>query len=239
MTSTVTNDIAVDVRANQTEVRVGDQAGFTVVVTNNGPEVADDVVLSNALAPELVAPTVLGGGGSGRRLPVQVPTGCLASGLTVTCQLGSLDPLATRTFVFGGRVADGTPAGTRLVHTATVSVSGIDAIEANNVDADVIIVIAALVQPAPTAPRLRCADLTFAEAQRQLAAGATYLDGDSDGIACEANDPSGGGGGGSLPVVGAAVAGVLALGSILLVSGGGLQVLARAAARGAPPPPLG
>ena len=209
------NDIAVTVTANQDELPVGGAASYTVVVTNNGPQVAPAVELRNELPAELVGHTVLGGGGSGRRLPVQVPAGCLPSGRTATCALGDLAVGATRTFTFGGTVANGTPVGTRLVDTATVSTAGVDTVAANNTDDDVILVIAAV--------RLRCADLTFAEAQRQLAAGATYLDGDNDGTACDADS----GGGGSLPATGAAVAGLLAVGMVLVASGGGLRATGR------------
>ena len=89
---------------------------------------------------------------SAGRLPLQVPPECVADGTTATCALGDLPVGESRTFEFGGTVADGTPVGTELVHTATVSFNGTDAVEANNTDADTILVVA---QPAPTTPRTR------------------------------------------------------------------------------------
>ena len=51
LTSTVEalNDVGVTVTANQDEVPAGAPVSYTVVVTNNGPQLASDVVLTNEL----------------------------------------------------------------------------------------------------------------------------------------------------------------------------------------------
>ena len=123
----------------------------------------------------------------------------MPGGTTATCELGDFAVGESRTLVFRGRVRAGTPAGTELVHTATVAFDGTDAVEANNTDADMILVIA---QPAPTTTTNPAVTTTTVQS----------------GSGC---------GGGSLPVVGAAIAGLLAVAVLLVMSGGGLQAIAR------------
>ncbi len=149
LTSTVAapNDVAVDVTADQVQVRAGDRASFTVVVTNNGPQMATGVTLVDTMPVQLATTSAVAG--SSRPLPMQVPTGCLPTGATATCGLGDLAVGASRTIVFGGIVLAGTPAGTQLIDSATVTFDGVDAVEANNRDADVIVVVA-VIQPATT-----------------------------------------------------------------------------------------
>jgi uncharacterized repeat protein (TIGR01451 family) len=192
------NDVAVTVTAGQREVLAGAEVTYTVVVTNNGPQLASDVTLANALPPEVATPTFTLG--SGRALPMQVPTGCLPTGATATCMLGDLGVGASRAVVFGGTVAAGTPAGTRLTDTATVSFDGTDAVEANNRDEDTILVVAPTQQTSTTST---------------TAPGATTT-----------TTHRGSGAGGGLPATGAAIATVLAAGALLLVFGGGLRGLA-------------
>ena len=109
--------------------------------------------------------------------------------------------------MFEGTVAAGTPAGTALLHTATVTFDGTDAVEANNSDTDTILVIA-VAQPAPTTT-------TPTTTTSPTAPTTTIRPG------------SGSGGGGNLPVAGAAIAGLLAVAALLVVSGGGLQAITR------------
>ena len=219
------NDVAVDVVAEQDEVRPGDRASFRVVVTNNGPQRASGVSVVNELPAAVVVPAAAPGGSS-RRLPSQVPTGCLPTGGTATCLVGDLAVGASRTVVFAGTVAAGTPAGTQLVHTATVTADGTDVVSTNNVDRDTILVLTQSAPTTTTTPpattttttvRVRCADLTFADAQRRLAAGARYLDGDGDGIACERDS------GGGLPSTGTSVGVIILTAGVAVLAGTGLR----------------
>ena len=212
LTSTVDalNDVGVTVTANQDQVPAEAAVSFTVEVTNHGPQLASDVVLTNQPPPEVVdTPALAGSPDAGVQLSALVPSGCQASGATVTCELGDLAVGQSQTFLFEGNVAAGTPAGTTLLHTATVTFDGADAVEANNSDADTILVIAAA-QPAPTTT-------TTTTTAPSPAAPTTVRPG------------SGSGGRGNLPVAGAAIAGLLALAAVLLVSGGGLQAITRRA----------
>ena len=145
-------------------------------MTNHGPQAATGVTVVNELPPDVVVPAA-GGGGSRRRLPAQVPSGCLPTGATVTCVLGSLAGGESRTMVFAGTVAAPTAAGTQLVHAATVRADGVDAVEANNRDTDVIVVVARVITPPTTAPpgRGRLPTTGFAVAAVLVAAGALVL----------------------------------------------------------------
>ena len=189
LTSTVeaNNDVAVTVTADQDEVTAGAHASFTVVVTNNGPQLASKVVLTNALPPELVASTLI------------VPPGCVVAGTTATCDLGDVAVGVSRTFVFGGTVAADVPTGTTIVHTATVTFDGTDAVESNNTSADTILVVA---QPAPTTTSPPGTTTTTLQSG------------------------SGSGGGGTLPFVGVAVVGLLVLALVFIGSGGSLRAIA-------------
>lgn len=212
LTSTVDamNDVGVTVTANQDEVPGGAEVSYTVVVTNNGPQLASAVVLTNELPPVLTEPALLGSGPNGIHVvmprPMQVPPDCTLDGITATCQLGDLAVGETRSLLFGGTVPPGTPAGTELVDTATVTFDGEDAVEANNQDADTIVVIALIEQPTTT---------TAAPTTTTTSPSVTTA-------------PSRGGPGrrGALPTVGAAIAGLVAAAALLVVSGGGLRAVA-------------
>ncbi len=142
------NDVGVTVTANEAEVRAGDSAGYTVVITNHGPQVANAVTLVNTMPQQLVTPTA--SLGSARALPMQVSPGCLPTGVTQTCALGDLAVGASRTIVFGGTVAAGTQAGTVLTDSATVSFDGVDGVAANNQSSATIVVIAVVVTTTTT-----------------------------------------------------------------------------------------
>jgi uncharacterized repeat protein (TIGR01451 family) len=152
LTSTVQalDDLGVTVTASQAEAAPGAQVGFTVVVVNNGPQRASNVVLANHLPPELADAATIAAVGTGLQVEVVVvPMGCTAAGTTATCTVGDLAVGESRTYVFTGTVPTGTPASTRLVHTATVSFAGTDAFPANNAADDAIVVVASLAQPSP------------------------------------------------------------------------------------------
>ena len=117
-TVVVKNDVGVTVTANQTEVAPGAEASFTVVVTNHGPQLASDVVLTNQLPTQLVVAAVLPGGPGTAlhlRLLAEVPPECQVFGTTAICDLGDFAVAESRTLVFGGTVAAETPAAPRSV----------------------------------------------------------------------------------------------------------------------------
>ena len=119
------NDVAVDVRAEPDEVVAGGTAGYAVTVSNSGPTIAEAVVLTMQLPAELTnvfQPASV----DDLVIPAAIPPGCSGSGQTVTCPLGSLTVGGAMTLQFSGQVAAGTPAGTALVGTATVTANGAD-----------------------------------------------------------------------------------------------------------------
>ena len=180
------------------------------MVTNNGPQPASAVVLTNELPPELVGAAEAGGPGSNSRLLAQLPAGCAQAGTTATCELGDLAVGGSRTLVFDGTVRRGTRAGTALVLTATVSFDGTDAVEENNTDADTILVVA---QSAPTTTTTTTTSPSTTTTTSAAVTTTTIT-------------PTGPDDGGNLPVAGAAIAGLLAVAAMLIFSGGGLQGIA-------------
>jgi uncharacterized repeat protein (TIGR01451 family) len=145
------NDLSVDVKADRTEVLAGDQANYTINLTNTGPSIARNVLLTTELPAELTDAFAAGRATALALLPTAIPANCTRAGPTATCPLANLAAGATATLQFSGHVATDTPAGTALRVIATVSADGSDNATANNSDSDVI-VVASLLAPPTTAP---------------------------------------------------------------------------------------
>jgi uncharacterized repeat protein (TIGR01451 family) len=80
---------------------------YTITVTNHGPSNAVTVTVQDPTNGNLTTIT-------------QLPSQCPASGLTVSCPLGTLTPTESRTFQFTVKVNPGVAAGTTITNCATV-----------------------------------------------------------------------------------------------------------------------
>lgn len=114
-------------------VQPGAAFSYALVVTNNGPDPAANVVVSDALPAGV---TLTG-----------VPSGCAASGGTVTCELASLAAGATAAFTLEVTAPD---AEGELVNTATVASDTDDGVPGNDSDTVTTEVSAAAPDEAPT-----------------------------------------------------------------------------------------
>ncbi len=86
----------------------GGTIGYSVTVTNHGPDNATDVVISDPIDATLVTPETL-------------PSDCVLAGSTVVCTAGSLAVGESKTFTFTVRVAAGAPPGTTIDNCASAS----------------------------------------------------------------------------------------------------------------------
>ena len=136
-----TSDVAVAVSADEDEVMPGDVAGFTVTVTNNGPQVAPDVVVANGVPPDLVSLVPTGPGDGMAIAALTLPAQCTGAGIAVTCALGDLAVGQDVVLHFSGAVPARTAARTVLLHEATVSTTGSDVVAENNVRRASILVV--------------------------------------------------------------------------------------------------
>ncbi|MFD0884830.1 hypothetical protein ACFQ08_09745 [Streptosporangium algeriense] len=87
-------------------VVAGQNGVFTLSVTNNGPAVATNVVVTDTLDPRLEI--------------VSLPEGCTASGQVITCRVDSLAVGATQTWDITVRVRPDTPPGTTIPNVSSV-----------------------------------------------------------------------------------------------------------------------
>jgi uncharacterized repeat protein (TIGR01451 family) len=84
-------DLAIVKRASSSSVVPGTEESFELVVTNNGPSAAGNVVVTDALPAELSF--------------VSASPECAELNATVTCTIGALAPGASKTFRVTGRIA--------------------------------------------------------------------------------------------------------------------------------------
>jgi len=121
-------DLSIAKTANATEFVPGSPAVFTIVVTNNGPGPAENVVVTDTIP----AGTTL--------LSVTPTQGTCSGSPVVTCNLGTLAALATATITLEVRLPL-TPGP--VVNTATVTSTDADTSPANNASTATITVTAA------------------------------------------------------------------------------------------------
>ncbi|HYK00647.1 MAG TPA: hypothetical protein VE974_02760 [Thermoanaerobaculia bacterium] len=130
-----TTDVSITKTADAGTYPAGASATYTLVVTNNGPEIATGVTVTDVLP-------------AGATLTSATPTQGTCSGTTtVTCSLGFLDAGATATITLV--VTLPTMPGP-VENTATVSSDQIDPAPANNTGTSTISIVPAVAQGIPT-----------------------------------------------------------------------------------------
>lgn len=111
-------DLAITKEALSTPALPGQQLAYRLVVRNNGPSLARNVVVTDSVPAELTVESV--------------PGYCTVAGAEVRCALGTLAPSATQTIEIVTRVADS--AVSDIVNTAQVASDTPDPNLANNRD---------------------------------------------------------------------------------------------------------
>jgi uncharacterized repeat protein (TIGR01451 family) len=95
------------VKTGPATAHAGETIQYSVAVTNHGPDIATDVIVSDPLDPVLTA--------------VSLPGDCALRGGTVVCMAGTLAVRQTKTFTFTATVTAGTPVGTQILNCAQAS----------------------------------------------------------------------------------------------------------------------
>jgi uncharacterized repeat protein (TIGR01451 family) len=114
-------DVGVAKSVTPVKVDAGEQVKYTVTVTNFGPSLAEDVVVTDILPLEAAYEID--------------DAGCSLTGVapdTLDCDLGTLQPDETRTIHIWAKVDEGTAPGTKLTNTADVSSTTNDLNTTNN-----------------------------------------------------------------------------------------------------------
>ena len=109
-------DLDVIISADSSKVKRGEELEYTVKIKNNGPDTAEDVVLTDKLPSNVNFVSVNG-------------TGCSGS-TNITCQLGDLNSGASKT-VF---ITVSPFKGRRVTNTVSVTSSTSDPDGGNNTD---------------------------------------------------------------------------------------------------------
>jgi len=109
-------DVAVEMSAGASRVKRGDELDYTIVVTNNGPDTAESVVLTDALPSNVVLVSVSG-------------TGCTGTSI-ITCQLGDLYSAASETVL----ITVSPFKGRRVTNKVSVTSNTDDPDSDNNMD---------------------------------------------------------------------------------------------------------
>ncbi len=123
-------------------VKAGEQLSYQIQVTNHGPSIAANVVLTDDLPTGVTFNTATPGS----------PT-CTHTGSTVTCNLGSLDSGSSRTVTILVNVSPDLASGTTLTNHASVRSDTPDSTPGDDRDStDTTVRVAADLQPHKTAP---------------------------------------------------------------------------------------
>jgi uncharacterized repeat protein (TIGR01451 family) len=109
-------DVAITKSASPSPAVPGAPLTYQLVVTNNGPEAAADVQVSDPLPAGLTF--------------VSASSGCGAAGQSVTCSLGTMSPGASQTLTVTADIASA--VGGQVVNTAAVTSTTLDPDPANN-----------------------------------------------------------------------------------------------------------
>jgi uncharacterized repeat protein (TIGR01451 family) len=110
-------DVAI-VKTGPATIRRRSHIQYTLTITNNGPDTAQNVIVSDTLPPGLTSPAAT------------TSKGTCTVGATITCNLGSMTNAQTATVRITAVV--GPHAASPLRNTATVSSSTSDPVPANN-----------------------------------------------------------------------------------------------------------
>jgi uncharacterized repeat protein (TIGR01451 family) len=133
-------DLVIDKTVSQATAAVGDQFNWLLDITNNGPNAATDIVISDSIPAQFEV------------IAAFPPAGVTCTNTTsdVSCTAPSLFVGASLHVIIQVRVIGGVPAGT-YTNTATVSASSTDPNPANNTDSAAIDVSGSESSP-PTPP---------------------------------------------------------------------------------------
>jgi uncharacterized repeat protein (TIGR01451 family) len=115
-------DVEIKKADNPDSVDIGEEIQYTLTVTNDGPDEAANVVVSDDLDDDVTFSHFESG-----------TTGCTHASGTITCNLGALDDEEVATIVYYV-TADG-PAGT-VTNTAIVTTTSVDTNDDNNSDTE-------------------------------------------------------------------------------------------------------
>ncbi|OYO17574.1 hypothetical protein CGZ94_01350 [Enemella evansiae] len=132
-TSTVTGraDVFVTLTPDTQTVNAGAEATFQLVIGNNGPSTAQNVVVTGQVPPGMT-PVAGSAGGA-----------CVVTGTTVTCNVGTLQPGQTLPpITLRALVDNSVPPGTTITATAQVQTSTTDTNAANNTSSARVVVAA-------------------------------------------------------------------------------------------------
>jgi len=136
-------DVAITKTPNHRDFQVGDVIVYTLVVKNNGPDPAENVMLAENLPPQISL------------ISVTPSTGTCSAGAAITCSFGTLAVNATVTITLEARaIATGT-----AVNTATVTTSTPETTTANNRATATVIIHAAFTPPKVKGTPSACASL--------------------------------------------------------------------------------
>jgi len=156
-------DLGVTKTNGTAQATAGQPSTYTMVITNNGPEAAPNVTLTDTLPVQMTFTSLTAPGGWSCTTPAVGATG------TVSCSTPSMASGVTATFVLSVTVVPSTPGGSTISNTVTVSSGASDPVLGNNQATDTDTVVAAAVN----------ADLAIAKSNSgsQLMAGGstTYL----------------------------------------------------------------
>lgn len=158
-TNLLTADVAITKNGSPATVAAGSNVTWTIVVTNNGPDAASNVTMTDALPANTTFVSLNQSGAAFNCTPPAVG----ANG-TVTCSAATLANGATTTFTLVAKTDPTTPAGT-LSNTANVtSTSPLDPTPGNNTatsQTTIALVDLALVKTVSPGPYVAGQPVTF------------------------------------------------------------------------------
>jgi uncharacterized repeat protein (TIGR01451 family) len=130
-------DLALTKTATRDTVSSGDTVSFALDLENNGPDPAEQTVVTDILPAGLTF--------------VSASPGCTASSAIVTCQVGTLPTETTRTLTITARA---TAAGQTLANSASATSTTPDPATSNNTASAAVVIAAGASPPAapPTSP---------------------------------------------------------------------------------------
>lgn len=123
-------DLAVTKTGPALATGSGDTVSYVVTLTNNGPDTATNVVLTDEIPENMVFASRTQDSG-----PLFICTDPGAGNIgTVTCSIAAFPASTTAQFTFQFTIGPGVPAGSPFVNTASVTSSTTDPIGGNNSD---------------------------------------------------------------------------------------------------------
>jgi uncharacterized repeat protein (TIGR01451 family) len=130
-------ELAVTKTNGTAQVTAGQASSYTVVITNNGPDPAPNVTLTDTLPAQMTFGSLAVPGGWNCTTPAVGATG------TVSCSTPSMAAGVTETFVLSVTVAPSTSSGSTISNTVNISSGASDPVLGNNQATDTDTVVAA------------------------------------------------------------------------------------------------